>query len=85
MALVALCLVALIFSHLAAFCIGARAVTKRYVVEMIDFIMSLPRGSVARSQTVATCEEMAAYCNNLKYATGAWIWLQDSLRDERIQ
>lgn len=84
MALVALCLVALIFSHLAAFCIGARAATKAQVIEIIDFILAIPRGSKAREAAIFTFREVCEFHSKTR-CSGVWIWLAASLEDESIR
>lgn len=79
--LIALCLVVLIFSHLAAFCIGARAVTKAAVIELIDFLLAMPRGSKAREAAVLTMQEICEFHSRTR-CSGVWIWLAASLEDE---
>ena len=83
--LAALCLVALVLSHLACLIIGARAVTKAAVIEMVDYVLSYPRGSIGRKEIVCVLSSMSIHCNNLQGSTGIWEWLAASLEDEAIK
>lgn len=82
--LIALCLVALISSHLAALRIGARAATKAQVIEIIDFILSIPRGSKAREVALFTLREVCDFHKDTR-CSGTWIWLAASLEDEKCR
>ena len=75
---------ALIFSHLAAFCSGARAVTKAAVIEVIDFLLAMPRGSKAREAAIFTLREICEFHSKTR-CSGVWIWLAASLEDEKCK
>jgi len=76
-----LTLIALVLTHFTVLIYGIKAATKSFVIEQIDFILSTPQGSKARSEAVGVLREMCEFHQSTN-SSGVWIWLAASLNDD---